>query len=219
MACPLNSRIDQRFPALACSADFGRLVRACGAALLLLTGTSCSEPEGEPGLFAPPSPIEAGAALPDLAELDREAEVSLDKPVTVLVVLSTECAATRSCLSRLMDFHKRREREVNLVALNVGPQDDLAAWRAERRLAFPLINDTELAVSRALGASRTPTFFVFGEDRRLLYQGPLDDSPLVPSQVRERLLDQAVDAALGKGTAPASRPAVGRPIDWLAHHE
>ena len=70
-------------------------------------------------------------------------------------------------------------------------------------------NDVTRAANEIIAATRTPEFFVFDKERKLVYTGALDDS-MNPGKVTKHYLVDAVEAAL-KGEAPkaqTTRPEV-----------
>ena len=89
--------------------------------------------------------------------------------------------------------------------------------RAEfRQFNFPYLYDGETqTVSTAYGPSATPHIFIFDADRRLRYEGRVDNN------VRENLVTKrdardALDALLaGKPVAMATTPSVGCSTKWI----
>jgi peroxiredoxin len=85
----------------------------------------------------------------------------------------------------------------------------------DRNFNFPYLydGDTE-AVSRAYGPVTTPHVFVFDAQRRLRYQGRIDDSER-PQTVKVSFLREALDALLaGKEPPVTSTKAIGCSIKW-----
>lgn len=56
------------------------------------------------------------------------------------------------------------------------------------------VRDPNARLARALGATRTPHAFVFGEDWTLRYAGGIDDSPSTPGTVGDAYLRDVVQA-------------------------
>ena len=84
------------------------------------------------------------------------------------------------------------------------PMDDLAHMKQQAEAAgfqFPYVVDETSDVARAFGASRTPEAFLFDAAGQLVYRGAIDDNAHEPDQVRQRYLQEAVDALLA-GKAP-----------------
>ena len=87
---------------------------------------------------------------------------------------------------------------------------------AELGLNFPICYDETQEVAKAYDAACTPDFFLFDENRRLVYRGQLDgarprnDVPVTGADLRA-----AIDAVLaGQPVNPQQRPSVGCNIKW-----
>ena len=72
-------------------------------------------------------------------------------------------------------------------------------------------------VAHAYDAKRTPEFFLFDAEDRLVYQGRMDDSPRNPNEVSSTELADAIDAMLG-GEAPSVdyTESIGCSVKWKA---
>ena len=99
------------------------------------------------------------------------------------------------------------------------PQDGPAGMREERDEAgytFPYLFDETQGIAKAYRAACTPDFFLFNEERRLVYRGQFDDSrPGNDIPITGADLSAAIDATL-EGRAPAEdqKPSVGCNIKW-----
>jgi peroxiredoxin len=88
--------------------------------------------------------------------------------------------------------------------------------RAEyRHFNFPYLNDGDTqAVSRAYGPKATPHIFIFDKDRKLRYEGRVDDSQRA-SFVKSQDARNALEALLsGKAVPVAHTPAFGCSTKW-----
>ncbi|MEO7270491.1 MAG: thioredoxin family protein [Vicinamibacterales bacterium] len=83
-------------------------------------------------------------------------------------------------------------------------------------LPWPYLYDGETqALSMKMGAVATPHIFIFDQDRRLRYQGAIDDSRAV-AQVKERHAANAINALLaGRPVPVAETRALGCSTKWL----
>lgn len=115
------------------------------------------------------------------------------------------------------------ERGVAFVGVNSNnpathPADSFANMQVRARevgLPFPYLFDESQSTARAYGAQRTPEFYVFDAERRLVYHGRLDDNLEQPEQVGQRYLADAIEAALAGEPPPvAETPAVGCTVKW-----
>jgi peroxiredoxin len=86
------------------------------------------------------------------------------------------------------------------------------------RLAFrfPLCVDDTQEVAKSYRAACTPDFFLFDEQRRLVYRGQLDDSrPGNNRPVTGKDLRAAIDAVLaGQAVDGHQKPSIGCGIKW-----
>jgi thiol-disulfide isomerase/thioredoxin len=91
---------------------------------------------------------------------------------------------------------------------------------AHRHFNFPYLYDGETQkVARAYGPTATPHLFIFDAERRLRYEGRLDNNPREPLVTR-RDARQALEALLaGKPVAVAKTPAVGCSTKWMYKEE
>lgn len=86
---------------------------------------------------------------------------------------------------------------------------------------FPYCYDESQQTARAYSAACTPDFFLFGEDRTLVYRGQLDNSrpdngvPLTGKDLRA-----AIDAVLeGREVSREQKPSIGCNIKWRPGNE
>lgn len=122
-----------------------------------------------------------------------------------------------------------QQRGVAVVAINSNdaeryPDDNPANMTEEIRAAgypFPYLCDPSQSTAKAYRAACTPDFYVFGQDRRLVYRGQFDDSrPGNGKGVTGRDLRAALDAVLkGKPVSPEQVPSVGCNIKWKPGNE
>jgi peroxiredoxin len=86
----------------------------------------------------------------------------------------------------------------------------------ELALTYPICYDESQEVARAYDAACTPDFFLFDENRRLVYRGQLDGSrPRNDVPVTGADLRAAIDAVLaGQPVNPQQRPSAGCNIKW-----
>lgn len=73
--------------------------------------------------------------------------------------------------------------------------EHMNARAASEAFNFPYLRDESQAVAKAYGAQCTPHAFVFDGERRLVYQGAIDDDR-TGEDVTERYVREAIDAAL-----------------------
>jgi hypothetical protein len=85
----------------------------------------------------------------------------------------------------------------------------------EKRFNFPYLRDESQEVARAYDAACTPDIFVFDRDRKLLYNGRIDDNWKEPSSVTRNDLREVLDAALDGSKVDFEHvPSMGCSIKW-----
>ncbi|MFN7993162.1 MAG: thioredoxin family protein [Bryobacteraceae bacterium] len=125
-------------------------------------------------------------------------------------------------LARLGEDYSGKPLGIVAISSNYVPDypDDaperLCEMAAELGLSYPLCYDESQEVAKAYQAACTPDFFLYGEDRKLIYRGQLDGSrPRNGVPVTGVDLRAAIDAALaGRPVDPAQRPSLGCNIKW-----
>src|ERR1035441_9347515 len=92
----------------------------------------------------------------------------------------------------------------------------LREMAAELGLNYPVCYDETQEVAKAYDAACTPDFFLFDENRLLVYRGQLDGSrPGNEVPVTGGDLRAAIDAVLaGQPVSPQQRPSLGCNIKW-----
>ncbi len=104
------------------------------------------------------------------------------------------------------------------------PQDapeNLKKMAEDLGFNFPYCYDESQEVAKAFTAACTPDFFLFDENRKLVYRGQLDDSrPGNGIPVTGKDLRTAIDATLeGKPVDPNQKPSIGCNIKWKPGNE
>lgn len=171
-----------------------------------------------------------GAPLPafrNLPAVDGKAYSASDfsgAEVLVVVFSCNHCPYVQGSEGRMMEFQSHyADRGVRLVAINSNditnyPDDDFESMvkRAqERGFNFVYMRDEDQSVAEAFGATHTPEFFVFDQNRELRYHGMLDDSPKNPAAVQRHHLREAVDAILaGRPVPEPETHSIGCTIKW-----
>lgn len=98
-------------------------------------------------------------------------------------------------------------------------EDDSFDHMVERmnQYKFPWVylRDEDQSAAMAYGALRTPHFYVFDQDRKLVYTGRAVDQPREPEKITTRELDQALEELTsGKPVSlPVTNP-IGCNVKW-----
>jgi peroxiredoxin len=210
-----------------------------GLGSLLLAYPSASLSVDEDG----PATLQIGASAPDfcLPGIDGAThcikEYSGSK-VLVIVFTCNHCPTAQLYESRIKELAADyRERGVTLVAIqpnspkavrldemgytDVGDSlEEMKVRAAYRHFNFPYLYDGETQkVSQAYGPSATPHLFIFDAERKLRYQGRVDNNPREPL-VTSRDARNAIDAILADRPVPVAKtPSVGCSTKWLYKEE
>lgn len=120
-------------------------------------------------------------------------------------------------------------RNVGIIAIGSNdaqnhPEDSPDSLRQMAKLLnfnFPLCFDETQATAKAYRAACTPEFYLFDQNRKLLYRGQLDDSrPNSNVPVTGRDLRAALDGAIeGKAPIGEQKPGIGCSIKWKPDNE
>jgi peroxiredoxin len=99
--------------------------------------------------------------------------------------------------------------------------DRLKEMALELGFNFPYCYDANQEAAKAYQAVCTPDFFLFDENRKLVYRGQLDDSrPHNGKPVTGKDLREAIDAVLeGRMVNRNQKPSIGCNIKWKRGNE
>jgi peroxiredoxin len=206
------------------------------------TGAAPQGDRGQPsgrGIVAQYPVLPLGAPLPDFSILGIDGKRHTPKEyagakVLAVVFESNHCPASIAYEKRVHElFDKYRSRGVQLIAINpnnpkavrlneLGYTDmsdsyeEMKVRAAFMDLTWPYLYDGETqALSMKMGAVATPHIFIFDHERRLRYQGAIDDNRAV-AQVKVRYAADAIDALLeGRPVPVAETRALGCSTKWL----
>lgn len=190
-----------------------------------------------------PKPLAIGSSAPEfnLPGVDGRNWTLADfKDAKVLVVVFTcnHCPTAQSYEQRIIALASDyRDKGVALVAISPNDAeavrldelgytdlgdslDDMKLAAKDRGFNFPYLYDGEKqAVSRAYGAVATPHVFVFDADRKLRYQGRVDDSD-DPREIKSHDARNAIEAVLAGRPVPVETTKVfGCSVKWSDKRE
>jgi len=134
------------------------------------------------------SVVAIGAPMPSFAALPATdgtmlSSKDLHEDVVVLVFLASHCPWVNGMdadLVKLAGEMKGKSVRFIGIALNHRDDDRLPAMKEHAKKKgynFTYVYDELQTVGRALGATRTPEYFVFDNNRKLVYMGAIHDSP------------------------------------------
>ncbi|HEV8359614.1 MAG TPA: thioredoxin family protein [Candidatus Thermoplasmatota archaeon] len=146
-----------------------------------------------------------------------------DKPFLAVIFSCNHCPYVQAFEDRMMAVQRDYlDRGVQLVAINSNdeaayPDDsfDHMIQRAEAKgFNFPYLRDAPQAVAEAYGAVCTPHVLVFDKERKLRYQGRIEDGR-DPRESKTKDLRDALDDLLAhKSVRVPETPAFGCSIKW-----
>jgi len=147
-----------------------------------------------------------------------------DAQLLVVVFTCNHCPYAIASEDRLLEIQSDYEdRGVRLVAISSNdaekyPDDSFALMKeraADKAFTFPYLYDESQEVARAYDAACTPDVFVFDRNRKLIYNGRIDDNWQHPDQVDRQDLRAVLDAALeGRAVDFEHVPSMGCSIKW-----
>jgi peroxiredoxin len=174
--------------------------------------------------------LHPGDAAPDftLPGVDgktyRRADFDAD-PLLLVTFWCNHCPYVQAWEGRMVEIgRKYAPKGVGIVLVNSNdarayPEDrfeSMVLRAKEHRYPFPYLQDESQAVAHAYGALVTPHPMLFDRDRKLLFQGRIDNNHQHPERVTERYLERALDQALrGDEVRPAELPVAGCSVKWL----
>lgn len=182
------------------------------------------------------SVMSIGESMPEFSNLPTAdggalSSKDLKAKVIVLVSLANHCPWVRGMDPDLVKLAKQfKDEDVRIVGFAVNHREDdrLPAMKehaSKQGYTFTYMYDESQQIGRALGATRTPEYFVFDQDRKLVYTGLLYNSPArinsegVPQHIAGEptvfYVADAIAAALdGKPVAVAETRAHGCSVKY-----
>lgn len=153
-----------------------------------------------------------------------------NKKALLVMFICRHCPYVAHVKEELAKIGKDYEnKDVGIVAISSNDaevySDDspasLKEMAKELDFTFPLCYDETQEVAKAYKAACTPDFFLFDEERRLVYRGQLDDSrPGNNKPVKGEDLRTALDAVLfDRPVTQLQKPSMGCNIKWKAGNE
>lgn len=120
-------------------------------------------------------------------------------------------------------FSKCEALGINMVAIHSNETKDhqsdsfeeVLVRMREKGFRWLSLKDESQTVALAFGAERTPHYFLFGNDGKLVYSGRMDNSPRDASKAETHELEDAIgDMLAGRPAAIPRTDAVGCNIKW-----
>jgi peroxiredoxin len=147
-----------------------------------------------------------------------------DKKILIVIFSCNHCPYVQAYEDRIIAIQKEFEKDgVQIVAINSNddvkyPDDSFEEMKkraTDKKFNFPYLRDETQEVAKAYGASHTPQIFLFDENRKLKYEGKIDDNWQEPNKVKSKYLRDAIEELLGgKEVAVPETFSIGCTIKW-----
>lgn len=177
--------------------------------------------------------INLGTKAPDFNLFDTVSEQMLTygsvkgNNATVTMFLCNHCPYVIHVMPEIVRLvNEYRTKGVSFVAISsndIGkyPEDGpekMKEFMAEWKINIPYLFDENQDIAKAYDAACTPDFYIFSEDRKLIYRGRLDESRPrveVPKPLNGKDLRGALNAILAKQLVSEIQfPSMGCNIKW-----
>ena len=147
-----------------------------------------------------------------------------NQKILVLIFMCNHCPYVKAVLQRLIDLQNFFSgRGIQLIGINSNDAtrypddsfDNMKAVAQARDISFPYLFDETQETAKVYGAVCTPDLYVYGEGRKLLYRGRIDDNWEHPEQVTRQDLKLALEDILAGRPVPNEQiPSMGCSIKW-----
>lgn len=147
-----------------------------------------------------------------------------DKKILVVIFSCNHCPYVQAYEDRIIALQNEFEKDsVQIVAINSNddvkyPDDSFEEMKKraeERKFNFPYLRDETQEVAKAYGATHTPQIFLFNSDRKLKYEGKIDDNWQEPDKVKSKYLRDAILEVLNeKEVSVPETFSIGCTIKW-----
>ncbi|MBK7939642.1 MAG: thioredoxin family protein [Lewinellaceae bacterium] len=142
----------------------------------------------------------------------------------IVVFTCNACPYAKAYEDRIIALHQKyAPLGYPVVAINPNDKDvqpadsyDKMKERAQaKNYPFAYVYDETQEIAKTYGATRTPHVYLLDKERVVKYIGAIDDNSEEPDQVKEKYLENAVDALrAGKDATVTETKAVGCSIKW-----
>jgi len=147
-----------------------------------------------------------------------------DAEALVVVFMCNHCPYVKHIEDALVDvaaeYQEKGVQFVGICANNpeTHPQDSferMAERAKDKDYPFPYLQDESQDVAQEYTAACTPDFFVYDDDRELVYRGRFDETRPDQGEPHGRDLKAALDELLSTGEVTADQmPSMGCNIKW-----
>lgn len=147
-----------------------------------------------------------------------------NKNIMIVIFSCNHCPYVQAYEERMIDLQKEfKDRGVQIVAINSNDDskypedsfDEMKKRAVERKFNFPYLRDETQKIAKAFGASHTPQIFLFNKERKLKYEGKIDDNWQEPDRVQNHYLRDAITEVLDEREVSIPETfSIGCTIKW-----
>ena len=151
-------------------------------------------------------------------------EELFSKNGTVVMFICNHCPFVIHVINKIVSISENYKENISFIAISsndvVNYPDDspehMKKLALNKNFSFPYLYDETQEVAKSFDAACTPDFFLYNEEKKLVYRGQLDDSrPGNGIPVTGNDLKAALDnLIINKEISAEQKPSIGCNIKW-----
>jgi peroxiredoxin len=146
------------------------------------------------------------------------------KKILIVIFSCNHCPYVQAYEDRIISLQKEFETKgIQILAINSNDDvkypddsfDEMKKRATAKGFNFPYLRDETQDVAKAFGATHTPQIFLFDKNRKLKYEGKIDDNWQEPDKVKSKYLRDAILEVLDeKEVSVPETFSIGCTIKW-----
>jgi len=147
-----------------------------------------------------------------------------EKKILIVIFSCNHCPYVQAYEDRIIALQNKFEKDgVQIIAINSNDDekypddsfDEMKKRASARGFNFPYLRDETQIVAKAFGATHTPQIFLFDSNRKLKYEGKIDDNWQESDKVKSAYFRDAILEVLGgKEVSVPETFSIGCTIKW-----
>ena len=147
-----------------------------------------------------------------------------EKSILIIIFSCNHCPYVQAYEDRIITLQNEFEKDkLQIIAINSNddkkyPDDSFEEMKKRyelKKFNFPYLRDESQEIAREFGATHTPQIFLFDKERKLRYQGKIDDNWQEPQKVKSAYLRDAIIEVLSKKQVSVPETySIGCTIKW-----
>jgi len=143
---------------------------------------------------------------------------------TVVMFICNHCPFVTHVINEIVSISENYKENISFIAISsndvVNYPDDspehMKKLAINKNFSFPYLYDETQEVAKSFDAACTPDFFLYNDEKKLVYRGQLDDSrPGNGTPVTGKDLKAALDNLIkNKEISNEQKPSIGCNIKW-----